>query len=232
MILIDADSAAYAAAFTTEGMSEQEARYNINRMMEDLLLDLNTNDYIMYLTGPSNFRYNIYPEYKAQRKEQQKPTHLQCIKDHLISEWGAILSDGCEADDLIAIEHTKRENETLVVSIDKDLKQLWGTHYNPRTRVRSVVSPMEATKFFYYQLLCGDTADNIKGCKGIGPKKAEKHLALCETEEEMFEVCRDLYGCDQELEMNAQCLWLWREEGGTWKWPEWATPKEELVDMD
>lgn len=226
MLLIDADSACYAAAFTSEGNTEEQARYNLNRMMEDLLLDLNTNEYIMYLTGSNNFRYKIFPEYKANRREQPKPQHLAMLKQHLIDSWGAILSEGCEADDLVAMEHTKRENESLIITIDKDLDQLWGWHYNPRKKERYLVSPNQANRFSYYQLLVGDTADGIKGCKGIGPKKADKHLANCETEEEMFDVCRELYGCDQELQMNAQCLWLWREHGATWKWPEWAEPME------
>lgn len=46
----------------------------------------------------------------------------------------------------------------------------------------------------------------------------------------MFNMCRDSYGCDEELEMNAKCLHLWREIGDVWKWPEWASPKETIND--
>ena len=212
MILIDSDTACFAAAFTTEDQPEQEARYNINRMMEDLLIDLNTQDYMMFLTGTGNFRYKVYYEYKANRKEQKRPRHLEMLKQHLIDSWGAILSNGCEADDLVAMEHHKRDYESIVVSTDKDLLQLYGRHYNPKKKLFQTVSPLEGLRFFYTQCLEGDTADNVKGVKGIGKVKAARYLADATTEEEMFNIVRGLYDCDEEFAMNARVLWLWRTE--------------------
>lgn len=225
--LIDADSACYAAAFTSEGLGEVYARTCLNGMIEDTLLDLNIPDTecMIFITGSNNFRHAIYPEYKANRK-QEKPEHLQMLKQHLVDAWGAIRSEGCEADDLIGVEHNKRECGSIIVSIDKDLQQFYGDHYNPRKKVRFTVSPDEAMRFFYTQLLTGDVADNIKGVSGIGPKKAFRILANCSNEQEMFEACRDAYSCDQELAMNAKCLWLWRTENDIWQWPSWAEPME------
>jgi 5'-3' exonuclease len=229
--LIDSDSACYAVAFTSVGMSEAFARQSLNSMIEDTLLDLNTQDFTLFITGEDNFRYSIYPEYKANRN-QPKPEHLQMLKEHLRDAWKANVSVGCEADDAIGVEHYARNCESIVVSIDKDLNQFVGTHWNPRKKERYIISPRDSMLFFYTQLLTGDVTDNIKGVKGIGPKKAERLLAQCETEQEMFEACRDAYGCDQELVMNAKCLWLWRKENDIWKWPEWAEPMEEISGMD
>ena len=78
----------------------------------------------------------------------------------------------------------------------------------------------EGTKFFYTQLLTGDTADNIPGVQGIGPKKADKILEGLEDEYEMYEACLNAYQGDLEfLVENAQLLWLRREEGQMWQPP-------------
>lgn len=226
MLLIDSDTLAYVAAVMAEGLDESEARINVDKYLEDLLIDCNDFDYICYLTGDNNFRYKIYPEYKANRKDQPKPTYLPIARERLITSYNAIVSDGCEADDLVGIEHYKRGCEPTIVSVDKDLDQYVGWHYNPKKKIRYLVSPNDAIRFFYYQMLVGDTADNVHGCKGIGKVKATRYLDNCTTEEEMFSVCRELYSCDAEFEMNAKCLWLWREENGIWTWPEWARPKD------
>ncbi len=216
MLLIDADTLCYVAAVMAEGLDESEARINVDKYLEDLLIDCNDFDYICYLTGDNNFRYKIYPEYKANRKDQPKPTYLPIARERLITSYNAIVSDGCEADDLVGIEHYKRGCEPTIVSVDKDLDQYVGWHYNPKKKIRYLVSPNDAIRFFYYQMLVGDTADNVKGVAGIGPKKAERALANCETEEEMFDTVRDLYGNDEEMLMNGRVLWLWQKENDIW----------------
>lgn len=214
----------YAAAFNSELLGEMNARLSLNNMLEDIFIECNDRDFKLFLTGKTNFRYNIYPEYKAHRKEQVKPKYLPVCIEHLIAEWGATVSDGCEADDMVGVEHYATDCASTIVHIDKDLNMFSGWHYNPRRKERYLVSPMDALRCFYTQLLQGDVSDNIKGAKGIGKVKAERLLQYCSTEPEMFDVCRQQYGCDEELKMNAQCLWLWRKMDDTWKWPEWAEP--------
>lgn len=226
LALIDSDSYCYAAAAMAEGTDEQIARQNLNQMLQATIIELNTEEYICFCTGPTNFRNTIYAEYKANRIGTQKPTFLAACKEHLRTEWKAHESVDCEADDMIGVEHYEQDCESIVVSIDKDLLQFQGLNYNPRTKVRRLISPLEGLRFFYTQLLQGDTADNIPGVKGIGKVKAAKYIKDLDNEQDMFAICRELYSCDAEMEMNAQCLWLWREMNGTWKWPEWAGPKD------
>jgi len=228
LALIDSDSYAYAAAHLAEGTSEQNARQVLNDLLMGTLVDLNTEEYIIFCTGDTNFRKEIYSEYKGNRVGVPKPTYLPACKEHLREHWNAIESVGCEADDLVGIEHYKNDCESIVVSIDKDLLQFQGLNFNPKTKVRRLISPMEGLKFFYTQLLQGDTADNIKGVPGIGKVKAERLLRDATTEEEMFTICRELYSCDEEMEMNAKCLWLWRKENDDvterWKPYGWVNP--------
>jgi 5'-3' exonuclease len=233
MYHIDADTLCYASAAVTEGTSPELAIYEMNRGVDSILLALNAgSDYKFYVTGENNFRYKIYPEYKANRLKMQRPTFLQACKTYLINEWGAINSEGCEADDLIGIAQTEcndNEIESCISSIDKDLDQISGWHYHPgikrggeyiREPRRYLVSPVEALTFFYYQLLVGDTADNIKGAAGIGPVKAKKALEGLTGERELYEAVRDYYSSDEELVMNARCLWIAKYKIDEWRIPD------------
>jgi 5'-3' exonuclease len=218
--LIDSDTLAYASAATAEGQGAAIACWNANKMVEDILRKLNVSDYQLYLTGDSNFRYQIYPEYKANRLKTPRPTLLPDVVAHLIREWGAFTSEGGEADDDLGIQHTKNnENgvESILVSIDKDLQMIPGWNFNPKRDERVLISPTDAIRFFYYQLLVGDTADNIKGAPGIGKVKANRALEGLSTETELLSTCRDYYGSDEALEMNARCLWIARYKLDEWR---------------
>jgi 5'-3' exonuclease len=228
--LIDSDTLAYAASAVAEGQSEAIACWNANQMVEDTLRKLNVSEFSLYLTGEGNFRYDIYPEYKANRLKMQRPTFLQVVKDHLVKEWGATVSEGCEADDMLGIDHTyNNENgiDSILVSIDKDMNQITGWHYNPKKDERYLVSPDDALRFFYYQLLVGDTADNIKGAAGIGPKKAGRLLMGKSSEEELFECVKEQYSSDEELEMNGRVLWIAKYKIDEWRIPQFDTPQQQ-----
>lgn len=240
LALIDSDSYAYAAAHLAEGTSEQNARQVLNDLIQGTLIDLNTEEYMLFCTGDTNFRKEIYPEYKANRLDAKKPEHLAACKQHLRTEWKAYESINCEADDLVGIEAMRDPTrETIIVSVDKDLNTIPGWHYNPKKKERYLVSPRDALRFFYYQLLVGDSADNIKGAKGIGPKKAERILetafedwcAEAGTEEELaayyFEAVQGYFSCHEELMLNARCLYIWQKEND-----EWHPPCEVVSGMD
>lgn len=206
-----------------EGQPEANAIWNLNNGLEHLLASWNIRDYHLFVTGGNNFRYAVYPEYKANRTSV-RPEHLQACKAHLMSAYGATQSEGCEADDLIGIEAYKRlalGEPYVVMSIDKDLNMIEGLHYSPEIKKGGVivreaqryhVSPNDAIRFFYYQLLVGDTTDNVKGVKGIGARKAERALRDISEEAALYNVARSLYDSTEEMEMNARVLWIWRKE--------------------
>jgi DNA polymerase-1 len=204
-------------------LSSQQARYNASDILNKLFAELNVQDYKLYLTGDTNFRYSIYPEYKAQRLKVPKPEFLQDVKDYLVDEYDAEVSEGCEADDRLGVDqhiYIEQGIDSRIVSIDKDLDQVIGNHYNPRHKREYIISPNDSIRFFYYQLLVGDAADNIKGAKGIGPKNAARILDGCVTEKEHYDAVQEYFSCDEELEVNAQVLWIWRKPNDKWIRPE------------
>jgi 5'-3' exonuclease len=94
-------------------------------------------------------------------------------------------------------------------------------HYNFGRDKWYTVNEWDGLKFFYTQILTGDTADNIIGLHRVGPKTAEKMLDGATTEQEMFRRCVEAYGGDTDRVVeNARLLWLRREEGELWQPPD------------
>lgn len=180
------------------------------------------SDYKVYLTGKDNFRFDIaksFP-YKGNRKDNDKPIHFYHVREYLVDEWGAIVSKGEEADDLIAIEATRLGPDTVVASVDKDMLQIPCKHFNFTNGNWNDVSEWEGLKFFYTQILTGDRADNIVGLYRVGPVKAKKMLEGCETEEDLWQQVLKAYDNDIDRVIeNARLLWLRRREGELWEPP-------------
>ena len=113
MILIDGDIVAYRCAFKCNDESVKTACYTTGSFLSDLISNLYTQidsepEYRVYLTGKGNFRKDIAvtAPYKGNRKDKEKPVHLEAIRQYLIDDWSAIVTEGEEADDLIAIDAT------------------------------------------------------------------------------------------------------------------------------
>lgn len=233
--LIDADILVYRIGFTTEGLPDWIASSRVDESIGGILAKLDTNKYKCYLTSQdkTNFRYAIYPEYKANRKAP-KPEHYQFLRDHLINAHNAFVVEGQEADDQLGIDQTISpidQEQTCICTIDKDLDQIPGWHLNFVKETKYEVSPFQGLKKFYHQLLTGDLpTDNIPGLKGIGEKKADKALANCQTEEDMFNVAKKMYqshypdSWEKIMLRNGQLLKIRTREGELWQFPEGRNP--------
>ena len=225
-VLIDGDPFAYRAAFSCEDESIDDAIDKVDDLLDQALQEVlwepTEEDYQVFLTGRGNFRYDIAVthEYKGNRKDVDKPQHLQEIRKHMEDNWSAIVSQGEEADDLIGIWATAYGSDAIVVSIDKDMLQIPCTHYNPNKREFRTMTEFEGLKFFYTQILTGDRADNIVGLYGIGPAKASVLLGDCENEQDLYEACLRAYGGEEDRVIeNARLLWLRRYEDQLWEPP-------------
>lgn len=200
----------------------------------------------VYLTGKNNFREKIatIQEYKGDRKELEKPYHYDNIRNYLIEYHGAIVSDGCEADDLLGIRQYEsfvdnsgdpEHCDTVLCSLDKDLRMIPGWHFNwvkmdeeeGEEGVKYWVTEQEATHWFWTQVLTGDTTDNILGVPGIGPAKAKKYLAelFGEPEVKYYQKCLEVYAtkyenAEEALLENARLLWIQRYDNQEWRPPE------------
>ena len=115
-------------------------------MIQDILADTGATSYSVYLTGSGNFRRDIAPSYKANRPDE-RPTHWQAVREFLVTQHKAIICNGYEADDEMGIQQDKEGGTTVICSIDKDLLQIPGKHYNFVKKVFQEVTPDQGLKF-------------------------------------------------------------------------------------
>lgn len=234
--LIDGDIVVYSNAASAEDDPVEVAYMRIDQMMHSILDTTGADTFRVFLSGSNNFRHEIYPEYKANRKDMIDPRWRKACKEYLVREWDAEVTDGYEADDALGIVQCQnllaqqaRPNDTIIATVDKDLDMIPGMHYSwPIIRKGAVVregkiyevSEVEGIRSFYRSLLVGDRTDNIFGVDGIGKVKAAKMIDNLETEEEMFERVAELYQGDMDrLLVNGKCLWIMREENKQWDFP-------------
>ena len=167
------------------------ALHLINIIMREIIANIEPEQMTLLLTGENNFREGIAKirPYKEDRIGKPKPAHFEEAKAYYIRKWGAIVIDGCEADDycsIMAQSSMANGHPYCVAHIDKDLNSIPGWHYNYDKKTWYWVTPWEGLKWFYAQLLAGDVTDCITGLYGVAEKTAIKHLAKSKTEKVMY----------------------------------------------
>lgn len=148
--------------------------------------------------------------YKGNRKGD-KPYHYDNLTAHIISSYNHKIATSIEADDLMSIDHRLDPENTIICSRDKDLRITPGNHYGWQCGKNLGFGPIEVDelgflelkpdgklfgaglKFFYSQLLTGDSTDNIGGLPKYGPTKAFNLLVEAEDENDLFNIVSKEY---------------------------------------
>lgn len=189
-LLIDADGFLYRSVAAAEyeadwGDGIFVASTNVNQaidmfksLMETVRRTLGDGEQIMVISGSNNFRYEVDPSYKSNRKGTRKPLGYKALVDWLKETYGdrVVSHDLLEADDYLGILATRPgAPESVIVSDDKDMLTIPGKLY--RLGVMSTIDEQSADRYWMLQTLQGDPADGYKGCPGIGHARAEKALS-------------------------------------------------------
>lgn len=177
--------------------------------------------------GPT-FRHRLatISNYKGTRSKD-RPAHYASIRSYLFDTCAAELAGpGLESDDTISVLSSISGNrEKVVVSLDKDLDQIPGLHYNWVKEETYEIDKRQACLNLYSQILSGDPTDNIRGIEGIGPVKAHQMLKDCTGVRDCWETVLRAYtskygelGKDYAIE-TARLCYLLRKEGEVWQPP-------------
>lgn len=219
-VLVDGDIVAYrcAASCLRQGQlvdPVEIAQVRVNDLMYRIIQETESTAYRVFIGGVDNFRYQLYPAYKGNRKDTEKPPWLEACREQLVVEWQAQVVNGMETDDMLGILQT---DDTVIASIDKDLLMIPGKHFNFVKQEFYNVSPLDGIRHFYLQLIMGDRSDNIPGYDGVMRIKPPKFLLpliadleACETEEEMDSLVKDVYTDKAQYEINKKLLWILRD---------------------
>tara|TARA_R100001594_G_scaffold97816_1_gene132182 strand:+ start:586 stop:1350 length:765 start_codon:yes stop_codon:yes gene_type:complete len=181
-LLIDADYIVYkncAAAETELDFGEDVVLVTSNfsdaynattRELDKLKNEFGTfSDIKLFFSDSKNFRKKILPEYKGHRN-RKKPCGYKRVINKLKTEFDVIINPNLEADDSMGIYATQYPGN-LIVSPDKDMKQIPGKLYNMEEMF--TVSPEEGARWHLIQTCSEDQTDGYGGIPGIGVKRAE-----------------------------------------------------------
>lgn len=195
LYIVDGSAYIYRAFFAIRNLSNSKgmptnAIYGFIQMLRKLL-EQEDPDYLAMTFDPfgsevPGFRWEMYPEYKANRDAMpidlraQLPWFEQFVQAMNIP---VLQVPGLEADDLIATLTKKallKGLDVCIVSADKDLMQLLG---DERVRMIDTMRDKVFTekdvierfgvppdKVRYVMALSGDSSDNVPGVPGIGEK--------------------------------------------------------------
>lgn len=187
LLVIDADMLIYKVTTATEhavdwgndlwvlGGNAKEAVDLLEMGIRDLKERFDTEKLIFCISGPKNYRKDVCPDYKMNRKATRKPLLYPHIKQHLIDNYDTACEEYLEADDLCGMFATHPDlGPTIIVSDDKDMYTIPGVTY--RLGEVTEVSADEAWRTWLIQTLTGDATDGYAGAPSYGPVKANKAL--------------------------------------------------------
>jgi DNA polymerase-1 len=186
VLLIDGDILLYKIALNNEvetnwgdGLwtlhcDEALCKADVDSVIDDLGASLQADDYVIALTDSSNFRKDVLPSYKSNRKDKRKPITLKALREYVLEKHNGVVWKNLEADDVMGIMATEpTDEERIVVSIDKDLRTVPCKLSQDATTVEQIPQRM-ADYWFMIQTLTGDKVDGYDGIEGVGIKTAEK----------------------------------------------------------
>ncbi len=155
------------------------------------------------------FRHQMFENYKGTRKpmDEELLQQLQPLKDLLDAMNIKIVSlEGYEADDILGTLAKRFDDDTIIVTGDRDSFQL----VSESTRIfwtKKGVSEIEiytperlaedgfsVASFIDYKALRGDPSDNIPGVKGVGEKTAKQLLDTYKTLENVLNNAANVKG--------------------------------------
>lgn len=247
VLLLDADFLIYQAAATVKTLPTAVRRFYKLVLEYMFLTGTKECRLFITPTNCAKCNRYFYPTvkvYQDQRKQRQELPLKGPLKGWLLAnpseheEQGITIaaSDWFEADDLMIIHAHELGERGIVCSGDKDLRLTPGPWWdNELCRVNTIPdrfgylywdhdAPSNArckgrgTKFFWAQMLMGDSADNVKGINSFngklcGPAGAFQALSNIDNESEAANtVCRAYAAIGQDVLAEAEMVWLRRSE--------------------
>jgi hypothetical protein len=202
----------------------ENALHNVKVMVNKCLEAVGCTEFDakFYLSGKKkNFRYAVAKTrpYKGNRKDKHRPQHEDDIRKYIRATYDTDVTDGIEADDALGIAQTVTygPQDSVIISIDKDLDMIPGRKYNFVQEIDYDISDDQAWHNFCHQLLTGDSTDNIPGLPRVGAATATKALDGLDREEYLAEVARRYASKSGKedwftyLQEQADLLWIMRE---------------------
>ena len=197
IVLVDADSLVWSSCYRKRETPEDEMYHTLDDAklkFDEVFMSIinkiedtyDVDKVITFAGAKGNFRKQISKTYKANRKESDRPPLLSELQKYVKESYDAIAGEGVETDDVVAtywktLTTALSRDEVIIVSLDKDYKQLpciiYDYHYKKQCFYN--ISEAEARYNFWVQMIAGDSADNVNYCKGYGEAYCRKAFKDC-----------------------------------------------------
>lgn len=196
------------------------AVYGFCNMLAKLYAEMHADHMVVVFDAArKNYRYALYPNYKANRGETpedlipQFPLIREACQAFGVPQ---LEKNGYEADDIIATlvkQARLAQREVVVVSSDKDLMQLMGPGVSMYDQMKNKYYSLEDVhkkfgvtpdKVVDIQALAGDSSDNIPGVAGIGPKTAAQLIEKFGSFEGLFENLHEISQPKRRASLEAE----------------------------
>jgi DNA polymerase-1 len=192
-LAIDADIVAYQAASASQyaidwdntgeskvGVDFGKAKAIVRNVIKNYQNATDTKPYILCFSDRTNFRKEVWSDYKLSRKDGERPILLADVRSWMMESFPSLSVAKLEADDVMSILSTAEPGAYTIVSMDKDLKGTPGKMLHVKRsgdHLHLDITPEQARLWHYTQVLMGDGSDGVPGLFGIGQKTAEKIFA-------------------------------------------------------
>lgn len=180
----------------------------------------------MCLTDTDNFRKDILPEYKGNRKGSRRPVCFNPMREWIAKTYPTTMEPRLEADDCIGLSLT---DDCIIISGDKDMRCLPAPFFDFLRNEYFETTPEEADYWHYYQTILGDTADHYKGAVGFGAVKTKK--LLDQYGAKWSTVLKAFKGDVETALVSAQVAHILRKGDYNWNTKEitlWKPPIDQL----
>ena len=218
-------------AFRWKHQNILDFKYDYIRTIESLAKSYKAGTIIVCADGGSSYRKEIFPEYKANRKERFADQTEQEAREFemFMAEFQDTLTllkerhpvfhfRGVEADDIAAyITQKINYDECWLISSDKDWDLLISdkvSRFSTVTRKETTVHnwdehyDFEIEDYISFKCLCGDKGDNVPGVPGVGPKRAVQLMEQYGNIFDIYDACplEGKYKYIQAVNENAEQL--------------------------
>lgn len=192
--------------------------HTVKHQVEKPMDELKAKNMVGYLGGKDaplwRWERSTLLEYKGNRKEALSPIYKQDIIDFLVKKYKAlVINDGFEADDRVVMKAYESPEKNVIIGVDKDSLGSPVKTYNPNKPELGITDGAcfgeiwwddkkkecrgYGRKFFYFQVINGDSVDNYKSncfSKIVwGKKSAYLVLRDAETDVECFEIIKQTF---------------------------------------
>ena len=244
VLILDGDGPAYVAAATVKTVATAVRRFQ--KAVLERMFVAQAESALVHLTDECSlksgrFKIKGVKPYQGQRKSGSKPPLLTAVREaatlreNWLNEYDVTMHYKLEADDGMMYDAYRLKEYGIISSEDKDLRMTPYWYYDHKTGITYSPDPIgqlwmdysttqakclgHSLKFFWAQMMMGDSADNVKGIitydgKLCGPTGAFNALDGLRTIDDCANLVLDGYRrINQNPLPEGWFLWMLRWPG-------------------